>query len=179
MRGMTKGGIRRRLPLLLIGVLALRAVAPAAAAGPAASADGRQAASASNSAPAAAAEAPAKAVPEAPPTLEIMAQFLEDHVARNASASRGGFLVHDPEASSEIPLRLVRVHRDRLVITADRTLVVCIDFKSAEGKSYDVDLWVNQTPQGLVVIDSTIHKIDGVPRYLWMEQEDHWELVPV
>jgi hypothetical protein len=142
-------------------------------------ADGRQAAGASNSAPAAASEAPAKAVPDAPPTLEIMAQFLEDYVARKASGARGWFLVHDPEASSDIPLHLVRVYRDRLVITADKTLVVSVDFKTAEGKSYDVDLWVNQTPQGLVVIDSTIRKVDGVPRYLWMEQEDHWELVPV
>jgi len=39
---------------------------------------------------------------------------------------------------------------------------VCVDFESAE-QLYDVDFFVDRTPEGLVVADHYLHKIDGEP----------------
>ena len=124
-------------------------------------------------------EQAAKQIPEAPPTLEVVAQFLEGYASQQASAHDGWMQVKDVEADQTLKLRLDKVHRERLSKTGEKSYFVCADFKNPEGKRYDLDFWVKGDGEKLVVSDTTIHKVDGVPRYIWVEREGLWIRVPV
>ena len=120
-----------------------------------------------------------KSIPEAPPTLEVVAQFLEGYSAKQTAEQGGWMKVEDPEAKQTLKLRLDKIHRERLAKTGDKTYFVCADFKNPEGKRYDLDFWVKGDGDHLMVSDTTIHKVDGVPRYLWVEREGLWKRLPV
>lgn len=124
-------------------------------------------------------EMPGKQIPEAPPTIEVVAQFIEGYALQQASGQDGWMKIIDPETDQTLKLHLEKVHREGLSKTADRTYSVCADFKSPEGKRYDIDFWIKEDGGKLVVSDTAIHKVDGVPRYIWMEMEGVWAQVPV
>lgn len=120
-----------------------------------------------------------KQIPEAPPTLEVMAQFLEGYAKKQTADQGGWMLVEDPESEQTLKLRLEKVHRDGVAKTGDKAYFVCADFKTPEGKRYDLDFWVDGDGEKLMVSDMTIHKVDGVPRYLWVESEGLWKRISV
>jgi hypothetical protein len=115
-----------------------------------------------------------KKVPEAPPTLEVVAQFLEGYAKEKAQDQGGWMIVPDTKTNEELKLRLIKIHRERLSKTADKTYFVCADFESSEGKRYDLDFWVQGDGSKLTVSDITIHKVNGAPRYIWAEHDGVW-----
>lgn len=120
-----------------------------------------------------------KMVPEAPPTLEVVAQFLEGYAKEKAKEQGGWMIVPDTKTNEDVKLRLHRIHRERLSKTADKTYFVCADFESSEGKRYDLDFWVKGDGDHLAVSDVTIHKVNGAPRYIWAEHDGLWVRLPV
>lgn len=118
-------------------------------------------------------------VPEAAPTLEVVAQFLEGY-SKDKTKEQGGWLqVPDLEANETLKLRLDKIHRERLSKVGDRAYFVCADFLNAEGKRYDLDFWVKNEGGKLAVTNTSIHKVSGVPRYIWVEREGLWVQLPV
>jgi len=117
-------------------------------------------------------EHPAKAMPA--PSIDEVAAFITTHVNNTVADDKGYMKVEDKKTHKTISVKLDHVHRERLARTDDNTYFVCADFKDHQGKLYDLDFWVKQTPSGLHVTETMIHKEAGAPRYTWFEKDGVW-----
>ncbi len=95
---------------------------------------------------------------------------IEKHI-EGVSEANGGFF---PIAfdGKEMKLKLVRVHMEYLANLGPRRHFACVDLASEEGNVYDVDLFLSGDPGNMTVTETTVHKLNGRPFYLWREQED-------
>lgn len=93
------------------------------------------------------------------------------------SALKGGFLlVYDKEAKAPLVLTLDKVHEDKLASIGGGIHFACCDFKTPEGKAYDLDFFLRgDDPKALQVTEITVHKEDGKPRYDWKEEGGVWK----
>jgi hypothetical protein len=114
-----------------------------------------------------------------PPSIEDVAEFLENEVASRAAKDNGWMQVADEKTGRPLKLKLVRIHRERLAKTAEGVYFVCADFETPEGKEYDLDFWVGEKDGKLSITDTTIHKEAGRPRYLWVETGGIWTHKPL
>ncbi len=117
-------------------------------------------------------EHPMKNMPA--PSIDDVAAFITTHVNETVADKKGYMKVEDKKAHKTREVKLVKVHRERLAKTDDNTYFVCADFKDKKGKLFDLDFWVEQTSDGLVVTETMIHKEEGKPRYTWMEKDGVW-----
>ncbi len=103
---------------------------------------------------------------------------IEKHIAEQVEAGNGYFRVSFE--GEELELELVRVHVEYLASLAPKRHFACVDMASADGQFYDVDFFLEGDPGEMVVTETTVHKLNGVPYYLWEQnEENHWERVPV
>jgi hypothetical protein len=130
-------------------------------------------------------EHPKQAAPAAKPevkplTLEQVANAIEGYIKDDTRLKGGYFLYYDAKNKEMLRLTLDKVHRDRLAQTAPATYFACSDFKTPEGKAYDLDFWIHEAPNGeLKVTEIMIHKEAGKPRYNWIEEGGAWKQKPV
>lgn len=115
-------------------------------------------------------------------TLEDVANHIESYVKEKSKG--GSFTIEDKQAKKQLALTLDKVHRERLSQVAPDMFFVCADFKSADGKVYDLDFFVQGTSKDKlkVVEDKTsVHKEDGKERYTWLldKKKNVWEQKPV
>jgi hypothetical protein len=110
---------------------------------------------------------------------EDLADAIQDYVKKDAALKGGYFLIYDEEAKRPLALTLERVHRDRLSWISDDTYFACADFKGANGKTYDIDIFMKgKNKNKLQVTEISIHKEAGKERYHWAERNGAWEKVP-
>ncbi len=122
------------------------------------------------------AAAPAQKSAAKPVTLEDVAKAIENYAKDDAKLKGGYFLLYDDKTKQPLVLTLDKVHRDRLAQTAPGTFFACSDFKTPEGKLYDIDFWVKEGPGGeLNITQIMIHKEAGKPRYNWVEEGGVWK----
>ncbi len=95
---------------------------------------------------------------------------IEKHI-EDLSEENGGFF---PIAfdGKEMKLKLVRVHMEYLANLGPRKHFACVDLASEDGNVYDVDFFLEGDPGSMAVTETTVHKLNGRPFYLWREQED-------
>jgi hypothetical protein len=115
-------------------------------------------------------------------TLEDVAQQIETYVKRESHD--GAFKFEDKAAGKQLSLTLDRIHRERLSQVGPDMFFACVDFKSADGKVYDLDFFVQGTSKEnlRVLPDKTsVHKENGKERYTWAFNADKgiWEQKPV
>jgi hypothetical protein len=91
----------------------------------------------------------------------------------------GVFKVEDPELHKTWDLKLDHVHTERLSKLNADTYFACVDMKDPDGKVIDVDFFLKSKGDKLEMTDTTIHKIEGKPRYNWKEEDGYWKRVPV
>jgi len=115
--------------------------------------------------------APAK---KAALTAEQLAQAITAYVASDAQMKGGYFLVYDTVAKKPLALTLDRVHQDRLSSLGSGVYFACADFKSIEGATYDVDVFMQEDKDGLKATEVHVHKVNGEPRYAWEEKAGVW-----
>ena len=72
----------------------------------------------------------------------------------------------------EMKLKLVRVHTEYLANLGPRRHFACVDLACTDGNVYDVDFFLSGDPGNMTVTETTVHKINGRPLYLWKQQED-------
>lgn len=103
---------------------------------------------------------------------------IEQHIAEQVAAGDGFFKV--PFEGGELKLNLVRVHVEYLASLAPQRHFACVDMVSDDGQFYDVDFFMSGDPGAMTVTETTVHKLNGQPYYLW-EQDDqkHWVRTPV
>lgn len=113
-------------------------------------------------------------------TEENLGQAIEAHVAEVAAENDGIYPLVDPETGETLELALARVHRERLARTAPDTYFACVDFVGADGTTYDVDFFMTGTSAAdLEFEEFSIHKVDGVERYTWYQEDGTWKQRPV
>jgi hypothetical protein len=103
---------------------------------------------------------------------------IEKHIEEQTRLGEGYFkLGYD---DGELRLKLVRVHTEYLANLGPRRHFACVDLASTEGDVYDVDFFLSGDPGAMTVTETTVHKLNGKPFYLWEQKRDKtWHRVPV
>ena len=103
---------------------------------------------------------------------------IEKHIADQVRQGGGYFRL--PFEDSELQLRLVRVHVEYLATLGPRSHFACVDLAGVDGEFYDVDFFLAGEPGDMTVTETTVHKINGKPLYLWEQKPDKsWGRAPV
>jgi hypothetical protein len=98
---------------------------------------------------------------------------IEKHIAEEVARGDGYFTV--PFEGRDLKLRLVRVHVEYLASLAPQRHFACVDMVSADGQFYDIDFFLEGDPGAMTVTETTVHKLNGIPYYVWKQNEHgHW-----
>ena len=110
-------------------------------------------------------------------TADISAGIKKNIQTESKKGSDGKF--HAKYEGQDLALDLIKVHDDRLQDLGDGKYFACVDMKSTDGKTYDIDFFLTGQPGKMKVTDTSVHKIDGKPLYNWKEENGKWNKVPV
>jgi len=115
------------------------------------------------------------AVPEVV-TADIQ-QGIEKHIEEQTRLGGGYFRI--PFEGTELHLKLVRVHTEYLANLGPRRHFACVDLASTDGDVYDVDFFLAGDPGAMTVTETTVHKANGQPLYVWKQKSDKtWQRFP-
>ncbi|MFP3940648.1 MAG: hypothetical protein ACLF0P_10105 [Thermoanaerobaculia bacterium] len=113
-------------------------------------------------------------------TKEQLADSIEAHIARETRDTGGVYMLDDPETGETLHLELEKIHEERLSKVGEDTYFACVDFVAQDGTTYDVDFFMEGTHAAdLEYQEFSIHKVDGVERYTWYEEDGVWKKRPV
>ena len=102
---------------------------------------------------------------------------IEKHIEEQSRLGGGYFKVLFNE--KELRLKLVRVHTEYLANLGPRRHFACVDLASADGDVYDVDFFLTGDPGAMTVTETTLHKTNGQPHYVWEQKRDKtWRRSP-
>lgn len=103
---------------------------------------------------------------------------IEKHIDGQIVQGDGFFRVDFEDR--ELRLKLVRVHVEYLATLGPRNHFACVDMVADDGEFYDVDFFLHGDPGAMVVTNTTVHKINGRPVYVWKQLDDKsWVRAPV
>jgi transglutaminase-like putative cysteine protease len=103
---------------------------------------------------------------------------IEKHIEEQTRLGKGYFKI--PFEGRELRLKLVRVHTEYLANLGPRRHFACVDLASTDGDVYDVDFFLTGDPGAMTVTETTVHKINGHPLYVWKQKRDKtWRRFPV
>ncbi len=108
-------------------------------------------------------------------TRETLARDISDYLKGDAALKGGFFLIYDRQDRKALTLTLDRVHDDRLAKVGKDLYFACADFKTPENRLYDLDFFMRKSESGLQVNEITIHKVGGIARYTWKEEQGVWK----
>ena len=107
-----------------------------------------------------------------------LSKAIKEYVAQDAKLKGGFYLVYDPVAKKTLELTLDKVHEEKLSKVADGVYFACADFKTSDGKVYDLDIFMKGDKSKLEVNEVTVHKESGNPRYGWVQENGLWKRKP-
>jgi len=103
---------------------------------------------------------------------------IEKHIEERTILGNGYFKL--PFEDRELRLRLVRVHTEFLARLGPQRHFACVDLANTDGHVYDVDFFLTGDPGEMSVTETTVHKFNGQPLYVWKQEQDKtWHRVPV
>jgi len=109
-----------------------------------------------------------------------MAKAITNYVKKDTALKGGFFMVYDKAAKKPLALTLVKVHKEKLAKIAEGTYFACADFKTPDGKIYDLDVFMKgPSKDKLIVTEISVHKEDGKERYGWFEKKGVWHKKPM
>ena len=112
-------------------------------------------------------------------TMDELAKAITADIEATQNKNGGVYTMADKEANKTWSMKLDHVHRERLARIDPKTYFACTDFKSNDGHTVDVDFFMKDNGEKLVMSDASIHKVDGKARYTWQEKDGYWVKVPV
>ena len=92
------------------------------------------------------------------------------HIAEQVELGNGYFTI--PFEGKKLELKLVRVHIEYLASLASPRHFACVDMASANGEFYNIDFFLHGNPGDMTVTETTVHKLNGIPYYVWKQNED-------
>ncbi|MFH0984321.1 MAG: transglutaminase domain-containing protein [Candidatus Omnitrophota bacterium] len=105
-------------------------------------------------------------------------QGIEKHIDEQVKQSDGYFRV--PFEGGELELKLVRVHLEYLASLGPTRHFACVDMVTDHGEFYDVDFFMEGPRGSMKVTETTVHKKNGKPFYVWKQAADKtWGRVPI
>lgn len=111
-------------------------------------------------------------------TINDVEKGIRSYIRQKTADENGYFRIKDD--STNLNLRLVRVHSEYLSVLGRGSYFACVDLADTIGDVYDVDFFLEGKPDSMFVTQTTVHKLNGKPFYAWKQQEDKtWERVPV
>ncbi len=109
-------------------------------------------------------------------TKDELADAIETYVDKEASENDSYFIAFDDKTGKELKLTLDKVHRKRLSRIGEDNYFACADFKTQEGKVYDLDVFMTgQDKDSLTFSKFMVHKEAGKERYTWYEEDGVWK----
>jgi len=109
-------------------------------------------------------------------TADIQAG-IEKHIEEQTKLGDGYFKMAFKD--EELNLKLVRVHTEYLANLAPLQHFACVDLASTDGHVYDVDFFLSGDVGEMTVTETTVHKTNGQPLYVWKQKQDKtWHRVP-
>lgn len=111
-------------------------------------------------------------------STETLEKAIKGQIAEKAKANGGKFPAEDTVLKKTWQLDLVRVHSDKLAQLDDKTYFACVDFKADDGTLVDVDFYMKSDNGKLTLADTTVHKVNGKPRFNYEKKGNFWERVP-
>jgi hypothetical protein len=103
---------------------------------------------------------------------------IEKHIEEQSRLGEGYFRILFE--GKELKLKLVRVHTEYLANLGPRRHFACVDLASINGDVYDVDFFLAGDPGTMTVTETTVHKSNGQPLYVWEQKRDKtWHRGPV
>lgn len=114
---------------------------------------------------------------EASISIQQLAEAIEEYVASDAQLKGGFFMVYDTLQGKTLQLTLDKVHTDKLASLGNDVYFACADFNAEDGHLYDLDIFMKDAGSELEVSEISIHKMDGQPRYTWVEENGKWKKV--
>jgi transglutaminase-like putative cysteine protease len=110
-------------------------------------------------------------------TADIQAE-IEHYIEKQTRSGGGRFAL--PFEDRVLQLQLVRVHTEYLANLGPRRHFACVDLAGTDGNVYDVDFFLAGDPGAMDVTETTVHKINGRPLYLWEQDEGRtWKRTPI
>ena len=110
-------------------------------------------------------------------TVADVERGIRDYIKREAAENDGYFLLQND--STDLSLRLVRVHTEYLSVLSKGEYFACVDLADEKGDVYDVDFFLVGNSEQMKVTETTVHKLNGKPFYAWKQNEDKtWGRVP-
>ena len=109
------------------------------------------------------------------PTATDVADAVEDYIRHDAKMKGGYFLVFDSVRQIPLALTLERVRENGLRVIDDREYFTCTDFKSSDGTTYDLDIFMKGSDKDhLEVAAISVHKENDALRYDWSDRDGVW-----
>ena len=103
-------------------------------------------------------------------TIADVERGIRDYIKREAAENDGYFLLQND--STDLSLRLVRVHTEYLSVLSKGQYFACVDLADEKGDVYDVDFFLAGNSEQMKVTETTVHKLNGKPFYAWKQNED-------
>ncbi len=95
-------------------------------------------------------------------------------------AARGGGYFQFSSGGKAYRFKLVRVHTEYLSRLGPERHFACVDLVDEAGDVYDTDFFLSGKPDAMIVTETTLHKLNGIPYYTWEQvKKGQWERVPV
>jgi len=111
-------------------------------------------------------------------TIDDIAVGIEKHIVGQSDTNGGYFKIHFKEKG--LNLQLVRIHLEYLSDLGAGVHFACVDLVGADGPVYDVDFFMKGPPGAMTVTETSVHKINGQPLYLWEQRHNGtWRKVTV
>lgn len=111
-------------------------------------------------------------------TTAELAKGIRGYVEKDSELKGGYLLIYDPSIKKSLELTLTKVHEDKLSQVGENLYFACSDFKATNGRTYDLDFFMKQGDNSLMVTEISIHKEEGKPRYTWAEEKELWVRKP-
>jgi transglutaminase-like putative cysteine protease len=118
------------------------------------------------------------AASDSPVTIEDIAAGIQKHIADQSQTNGGYFKLLFK--GRKLSLQLVRVHLEYLADLGRGVRFACVDLVGTDGPVYDVDFFMKGQPGAMTVTETSVHKVDGHPLYLWEQgRNGSWRKVAV
>lgn len=116
-----------------------------------------------------------KAVADAPSkknqaTIGDVETGIRQYIQNKTENDSGYFTILND--STNLKLRLVRVHTEYLSVLDSQSYFACVDLADTKGDVYDVDFFLSGSPKSMRVTETTVHKLNGKPFYTWQQNPD-------
>lgn len=89
-------------------------------------------------------------------------QAIEDYIQRDIEL-KGGFFLYDSDLKRVVGMKFDHVHEGVTRMT-DGQFFACVDMRSVRGPLYDLDVYLEETDEGLKPTRLVVHKVDGQKR---------------